>query len=213
MPIFDGEDPDGWILRVERYFAFYKLTEDEMLEAVAVAMDGDALRWYQWENKRRPIRRWEDLKTFILRQFRSVSGGSLYEQWLATTQSTTVKEYRRAFIETAAPLDRVSEDILMGHFVNGLKEDIKAEVRVLNPLNLEQAMELAVRIEEKQRVTSSRKPNLSFIKTSAAVSSTKGASGIGSYTTPMPNTPGTTRSWGPASVSYTHLTLPTIYSV
>ncbi|XP_017233746.1 uncharacterized protein LOC108207825 [Daucus carota subsp. sativus] len=199
MPIFDGEDPDGWILRVERYFAFYKLTEDEMLEAVAVAMDGDALRWYQWENKRRPIRRWEDLKTFILRQFRSVSGGSLYEQWLSTTQSTTVKEYRRAFIETAAPLDRISEDILMGHFVNGLKEDIKAEVRVLNPLNLEQAMELAVRIEEKQRVTNSRKPNLSFIKTSAAVSSAKGLSGVGSYVAPLASTPGTIRSWGPAS--------------
>lgn len=66
MPIFDRNDPDGWILRVERYFAFYRLTEEEMLEAVAVALDGDALRWYQWENKRHPIRRWVDLKGFIL---------------------------------------------------------------------------------------------------------------------------------------------------
>lgn len=39
MPVFDGSDPVGWLLRVERYFAFYKLTEEEMLEAVAVAMD------------------------------------------------------------------------------------------------------------------------------------------------------------------------------
>lgn len=67
MPVFDGTDPDGWILRVERYFGFYRLTEGDMLEAVVVAMEGDALRWFQWEHKRHPIRRWADLKGFILR--------------------------------------------------------------------------------------------------------------------------------------------------
>ncbi|KAL8105734.1 hypothetical protein AgCh_029503 [Apium graveolens] len=65
MPIFDGKDPDGWVLRVERYFNFYHMSEDEMLEAVAVAMKGETLRWYQWENKRHPIRRWVDLRQFI----------------------------------------------------------------------------------------------------------------------------------------------------
>ena len=66
MPLFDGSDPDGWIMRVERYFGFYGLTK-ERLEAVVVALEGDALRWYQWENKRHPIRRWDDLRTFVLR--------------------------------------------------------------------------------------------------------------------------------------------------
>lgn len=127
-----------------------------MLDAVALALDGEALRWYQWENKRHPIRRWSDLKGFILRQFRSVSGGSLYEQWLSTIQTTTVSEYRRKFIKTASPLDRVPEDNLLGQFINGLKEDVKAEVRLMNPVNLEQAMEIAIRVEEKQRVLNCR---------------------------------------------------------
>lgn len=153
LPLFNGEDPDGWVMRVERYFNFYKLTEEERLEAVVVALEGDALRWYLWENKRHPIRRWSDLKEFILRQFRSSSGGSLYEQWLATVQTTRVADYRRKFIETAAPLERISEEILMGQFLNGLKEDVKAEVRVLNPLSLEQAMELALRVEDKNKAT------------------------------------------------------------
>lgn len=43
MPIFDGTDPDGWVLRVDRYFNFYRLTEEERLEAVVVALEGDAL--------------------------------------------------------------------------------------------------------------------------------------------------------------------------
>lgn len=80
MPISEGVDPDGWILRIERYFNFYRLTEAEKLEAVVVALEGDALRWFQWKNKRRPIRRWDELREFMLRQFRPSSGGSLCEQ-------------------------------------------------------------------------------------------------------------------------------------
>lgn len=29
MPLFDGANPDGWILRAERYFDFYRLNEVE----------------------------------------------------------------------------------------------------------------------------------------------------------------------------------------
>lgn len=61
MPLFDGDDPEGWNMRVERYFDFYKLTEDERLDAVVVAIEEDALKWYWWENKHCPIRRWDDL--------------------------------------------------------------------------------------------------------------------------------------------------------
>lgn len=52
MPIFKGVDLDGWILRIKRYFNFYRLSETEKLEAVLVALEGDALRWFQCENKR-----------------------------------------------------------------------------------------------------------------------------------------------------------------
>lgn len=70
MPLFDGTNPDAWILRAERYFQFYGLQEKEKIEAaVLVALEGDTLLWYQWEHRRRPIRDWEDLKTVVLRQF------------------------------------------------------------------------------------------------------------------------------------------------
>lgn len=32
MPIFKGDDPDGWAFRAERYFAVNQLTEDKKLE-------------------------------------------------------------------------------------------------------------------------------------------------------------------------------------
>ena len=157
MPGFEGTDPDGWFLRAEKFFSFYGLSESEKMEAAVVAMEGDALRWYQWENKRNPIVSWESLKEFILLQFRPTNGGSLYEQWLATSQTTTVQDYRRKFVDMAAPLESIPEAILLGKFIHGLKEEIQTEMRVLSPLNLEQAMDLALKIEEKNKVIGLRK--------------------------------------------------------
>lgn len=149
LPVYSGPNPDGWILRAERYFEFYRLTEMEKLEAAIVSLDGDALLWYQWENNRRPIRRWEELKGMLLRQFRPSSSGSLYEQWLNHNQTAGVVEYRRRFIELMAPLTDVPEEIAKGQFINGLKDDIRAEVRVMGPRSLDHAMDLAVKVEDK----------------------------------------------------------------
>lgn len=80
LSIYSGPNPDGWILRAERYFSFYKLSEDEKLEAAVVSLDGDALLWYQWEHGCRPVRRWDELKGMQLHQFRPISSGSRYEQ-------------------------------------------------------------------------------------------------------------------------------------
>lgn len=46
--------------------------------------------------------------------------------------------------------------MLLSHFINGLKEEIKAEIRLMNPICLEQA----VKVEEMHPVTNSRRTNV-----------------------------------------------------
>lgn len=42
--MFSGEQPIGWLLRLERYFFLYNVIEDEeKLEAVNVCLEGKAL--------------------------------------------------------------------------------------------------------------------------------------------------------------------------
>lgn len=43
MPLFAREDPNGWVFRVERYFLFYRMTNNEKIQAVEMAIKGDAL--------------------------------------------------------------------------------------------------------------------------------------------------------------------------
>lgn len=140
MSLFEGKVPNGWVLRNEKYFTVCRLNEDEKVGVGVVAMEGDALKWYQWENGRTP---WADRKMRILHQFLPLKVGSLHEQWLTTTHTTMVLEYRQRFIEIVAPLSDIPEILLMGQFINGLKEDVKVEVRLLKPLTLEQNMEVA----------------------------------------------------------------------
>ena len=52
MPLFNGSNPDGLILKVEQYFALNLLTNEEKLEAAVMALEGQALFWYQWKNRK-----------------------------------------------------------------------------------------------------------------------------------------------------------------
>lgn len=69
LPIFDGEDPIGWLFRVERYFRINAVAEMERLEAAIVCLEGKALNWYQWVETRAPIREWSEFKQELLRRF------------------------------------------------------------------------------------------------------------------------------------------------
>lgn len=91
----------------------------------------------------------EKAKGLLRRHFRSNSTGSLREQWLAHRQRGNVCDYRLKFIELLAPLDNVSKELSLGQFLNGLRDDIRSEVRLLGPLTVDHAMELAHMVEEK----------------------------------------------------------------
>lgn len=86
------------------------------MDAAVVSMEGDALRWYTFESRRKPMRSSAELK-FRVADYQ-------HEKWLAMTQTTTVADYQRRFIELVAPLDDVPESIMMGQFINGLKAEI-----------------------------------------------------------------------------------------
>lgn len=69
-------------------------------------------------------------------------------------------DYRRSFIELIAPVENVPEPLALGQFLNGLKKEIRAEVRLLGPKSLEQAMELAIKVEDKTKTTQPKRLGL-----------------------------------------------------
>nr|GFB76613.1 ankyrin repeat-containing protein [Tanacetum cinerariifolium] len=74
--------------------------------------------------------------------------GNLYEQFLKINQDGTAREYVTLFETLAAQLEGISENILEGTFIKGLKQDLRHSVRVLQPKGLSQTIELALIIDE-----------------------------------------------------------------
>ena len=68
---------------------------------------------------------------------------------MALRQSGSVREYQRRFEQMASTLEDISKQVLKSTFINGLRSDIRAELKVLGSNGLEKAMELAMKIEAK----------------------------------------------------------------
>lgn len=46
IPLFAGENPIGWLFKIERYFAVNAINDSEKLEAAVVCLEDKALNWY-----------------------------------------------------------------------------------------------------------------------------------------------------------------------
>ena len=68
-------------------------------------------------------------------------------------------EYRERFELLSGHLGEVSEVVLKGNFMKGLKSEIQATLRLLRPRRLGETMELAQMIEDKNTAKRINKSN------------------------------------------------------
>ena len=152
MPIFEGEDPMGWLTKIERYFRLQAVREEDKLEAVMVAMDGEALGWFQWWESWNPNHSWEGFKIAISQRFQASNLGNPFQALLALEQEETVQEFIGQFEKHVGMVKGLEEPFLVEVFLKGLKEEISTEVRLHEPKNLMESMVKARRVEDKNRV-------------------------------------------------------------
>ncbi|KAL0545922.1 hypothetical protein IC582_015819 [Cucumis melo] len=152
MPVFNGEDPDGWIYRAEHYFQMHLLNEQEKLKIAIVSMEGKGLCWFRWAENRKRFRSWKELKERIYNRFRNREYGTGCARFLAIKQEGSVGEYLQRFEELSAPLPEMAEDVLVGAFTNGLDPVIRTEVFAMRAVGLEDMMDAARLAEEKLEI-------------------------------------------------------------
>lgn len=51
LSTFDGDNPKGWMLKVEHYFALHRMTNVEKLKTTNISFEGKALVWFKYENR------------------------------------------------------------------------------------------------------------------------------------------------------------------
>lgn len=126
--------------------------EQEKLGAIAVSLEGEALVCLQWTKTQSPFQIWQQFQQQLLLRFRSTREGNLCERFLAIKQVGSVAKFQREFESLAAPLRRVSDDVLEITFVNRLTLDVRAKLRLLGPRRLGPIMETAQKIEDRNPI-------------------------------------------------------------
>ena len=71
------------------------------------------------------------------------------EQLLALRQEGSVADFRDQFEMLAAALPQLPESVFKSAFMNRLREEIRVELRLLQPGDLEASMVMAQQIEER----------------------------------------------------------------
>ncbi|KAA0039182.1 transposon Tf2-1 polyprotein isoform X1 [Cucumis melo var. makuwa] len=66
MPVFNGEDPDAWLFRADRYFQIHRLTDSEKMTVATISSEGPALNWYRAQEERDKFKDWANLKERLL---------------------------------------------------------------------------------------------------------------------------------------------------
>ncbi|KAD5318401.1 hypothetical protein E3N88_18347 [Mikania micrantha] len=124
FPSFSEGDQRGWILKAENYFRYYNIPEEEKVDVGSMHLEGDALDLFSWLSTDQEIE-------FCIKQ------------------TGSVQAYRQEFAERLARVTNWPDHCLLGVFLNGLKEELKADVRLHKPRTVYKAMSVALEYESK----------------------------------------------------------------
>ncbi|CAH9052067.1 unnamed protein product [Cuscuta europaea] len=149
LPLFNGVGAYNWLVRMERYFRLNKTEEEDKVEVSMVAMDDRALNWFQWWEQQAEEITWENLKDAVIRRFQPDLLQNPYGAMLSLKQTGTVEDYRDEFEKVIATQKNIDRGMLRGIFINGLKDEIKAELKLFNGKSLAATMDRAQAIEKK----------------------------------------------------------------
>lgn len=69
MPLFNWDNPNGWIFKVEQYFSYYNLSNDQRFIISSIHMDGTSLSLYQLMKLNKQLTSWVPFKTSLLKWF------------------------------------------------------------------------------------------------------------------------------------------------
>jgi len=125
--------------------------EVDKLDAVIIALEDQALSWYQWWEDQDPNRTWTAFKGALVQCFQLGVIQNPFGSLLRIKQTTTVMKYREKFERESAPLKLKERIMLKGIFLNGLKEEIQAKLKLYDSNSLDELMDRALLLEEKNQ--------------------------------------------------------------
>jgi hypothetical protein len=154
LPMFDGDDPAGWISRAEVYFWVQGTTPKVKVCLAQLCMEGATIHFFNSLINDEEGLTWEQLKHALLERYGGHGDGDVYEQLTALKQKGSVDDYITEFEYLTAQIPRLPEKQFQGYFLNRLKEEVKGKVQSMAVMgNLSRAKLLQVSRAVEKEIT------------------------------------------------------------
>ncbi|KAA0056890.1 aminoacyl-tRNA ligase [Cucumis melo var. makuwa] len=152
LPMFDGTDTLMWILKMERYFEVHHIDDiARMMDTILLCMSGQALAWFRcFQNWGKPPESWDEFRDSLYMRFGDAR--NVCSKFLGLEQEGSVEEYCSKFETLGALLPELQHVVLEAKFMNGLKTEIREDVRMLHPKDILDIMHRARLGEKKNNV-------------------------------------------------------------
>ncbi|CAL1354645.1 unnamed protein product [Linum trigynum] len=157
FPRFTGhEDPSGWMSRVEKYFKYQGISDEQKVALASFHLEDDANHWIMWleeefEQSGKEMW-WEDFCEEFWKRYGASEKAAGHEALAKIKQTGTVEDYQQTFEKLLNRCRRWGKEAIMGTYMGGLKLEILAYIRAFNPQNTGDAYRLAKIREEEMRV-------------------------------------------------------------
>ncbi|RRT78066.1 hypothetical protein B296_00018271, partial [Ensete ventricosum] len=129
FPRWEKGDRIGWISRVEHYFRFYRTVDATRVEIAAIYLKGDAIQWFNWFKHTHGGLAWLRFKEGLLDRFGPIDFNNIDGQLAKIRQSSTIQEYQTRFERLSNQTENWSEKQLLGTYIEGLKLEIRGDVK------------------------------------------------------------------------------------
>ncbi|XP_010467920.1 PREDICTED: uncharacterized protein LOC104747909 [Camelina sativa] len=176
LPLFEGQNPDDWIFRMERGFFLNNTPEYEKLDEAVACLTGSGFSWWRNSQGRLRITNWKDFQDRFKERFKPSHGCSTLDHLLSIRQQGTVDENCDRFEELSVELPHVTDDVLEAAFLRGLKKSLRDPVIRSRPVDMNAIVDMA-RLVEFQESENSGYQGRSFTRPSGNTSYTNQSPG------------------------------------
>ena len=150
FPKFNGDNIEGWLCRVEHFFAIDSTPEHLKVRYAIVHLEDIALLWHQSfvQSRGGSIEgmSWMDYKSFISARFGEILGQDAMGSLATLKQTGSLKDFCKEF-DIALTKVVICDEYAVSLFLRAVKPEIGYPLRLLRPKNLPEAYLLA-RIQE-----------------------------------------------------------------
>ncbi|XP_073057376.1 uncharacterized protein [Primulina eburnea] len=147
LPMFEGEDPLGWLGKMEQYFEVHESPTECRLKLAYICMQGTTVHWFRWMKVRIPNLSWDRLAEELIKRYSGFDANPFELIASLNQEQQSVDAYIERFEMLIAQLGEVQEDQGLGYFMSGLREEIRRRMIVHAPRTVDHAMMLARGLE------------------------------------------------------------------